>query len=59
MNLEGNVMRYKTSLTVLFLVVILGSLAACNTVKGIGQDITGSAQGVQNIFDKKTYKGDD
>lgn len=32
------------------LVVLLAGLAGCNTVAGVGRDVTGAANGVQNML---------
>ncbi len=38
---------------VLFLLV-LGNLAACNTVKGLGEDVQQAGQAIQNSADKNS-----
>jgi predicted small secreted protein len=32
------------------LALVLGALAACNTVEGVGRDISGAARTVRNTF---------
>ena len=34
----------------LILIVALAALAACNTVAGVGEDISAGARSVQNMF---------
>lgn len=34
----------------LILLALIAGLAACNTVEGVGRDISGAARGVKNAF---------
>ena len=40
----------RTRMKRLLLVALLGALSACNTVAGIGDDVSGGARSVQNMI---------
>ena len=35
-------------LTILWMIIISGSLAACNTTRGVGEDVEATGEGLQN-----------
>ena len=43
-------MKKATSMKKLALLAVLAALAGCNTIAGVGEDISGGARTVQNTF---------
>lgn len=47
-------MKLKISLALCLIIVVAGSLSACNTVEGFGKDVKGLGQSMENAASKKT-----